>query len=1169
MLDLGPRAAGFMARSSTPDYGSGESSVEDSTQQGDDAGQEPGEASEHLSVRDETPAVPGFLIPNRVKRALYGAKDFAAFREARYFRFLHVFSGPKDKLSEALKRETEKAGMKFTAVSLDKKIDKELDLSNQAVMEELKNEVSKGEYDYVHGGFPCSSFSRARWSKNPGPKPVRSKEEIYGLSTNSVDQQAEADLGTLMATSTTSVVEAHCVACRKRGVPEAGTLENPPGDQQSGSAWDLGEVKKALMDMGGETVDFNTCAYQTSKKRWYKSARWGGKIDGGLKDLSRVCRCPAWVFHVSLVGKEKTEASGEYPDLLCDEIAAKVIRAWKRTLNLEWWRNQVKIKGEEVSELQRKWLENEEKKLDKSRAGPKTLKRTAPGPDRESMGKRLKKSHERDEKGEKEPATKRSERQRSKRAASPVRVDDIPRTSGTQSKKEVKELENDIALGGMRNPDKAVQRLWAVREQGAVFRDRWEDFAKRNPAALLVGKNYATNEAKLQEELVTMWTQEMDESMGDFELHKALEDECKLKENFEYTSPLNKDLWLKWRVVTKDPDNALYTFMKDGVPLGMEQRIPTSNGIFPSSRSGQQTVEDEGTEFEVLRGLNNYTSVQDQPDEAEIEIQRYMSKGYVKKMTWDEVEERLGKIGTVSKLALILKQKADNTVKRRIVIDLRRSGGNLRAKVEERLILPRISDVLRSLRKMRALEDRALEDAQIRRDTGEIDTEIFLIDLKDAFCHFAIHKDELRHCVSPGVRPGEALVWVAMLFGFKAAPLLMARLSSALGRLIQSMVQPHECMVQIYVDDILLVTTGSRRHREHILSMVLHTLASMGMMLSLDKGERGTRLTWIGTTIELREDHVEFGIPEKMVKEVLQEITGWPKRGMVPCRTLRSITGKLSWIAGILPRTRWCTSVFYRVLAAAEQEALSGQESQRAMSREDQRDKSGLVAVKRLGAALAWITKVLQGRLAKVMVRREELEVTPARWGLVTDASPLGLGATLIRINEAGYCMIAEAYEAKVSREEARLLKQDYGEASSQAVMETYAVLRGLYKWQQKLVGETIVLKSDSTVALAIAGKLASSTPVLNYLAGEIAYVMEEFDIPAFQRQFLPGKLNVEADWLSRAHNRPEMPRALVDIKIFSLQPWKAENFALPPPGAEAQDWAGNLPHQQSVWGSL
>lgn len=153
-----------------------------------DAHPEGSEASEHPKGDDRT--------PERVKRALEGAKDFAEFRERRYFRFLHLFSGPKDILAESLKEEAEKAGLKFVAVSLDRKIDAELDLGNNAVMEELKSETLKGEYDYAHGGFPCNTFSRARSSDNPGPKPVRSKEEIYGLSSNSTEQQAEADKGT-------------------------------------------------------------------------------------------------------------------------------------------------------------------------------------------------------------------------------------------------------------------------------------------------------------------------------------------------------------------------------------------------------------------------------------------------------------------------------------------------------------------------------------------------------------------------------------------------------------------------------------------------------------------------------------------------------------------------------------------------------------------------------------------------------------------------------------------------------------------------------------------------------------------------------------------------------------------------------------------------------------
>lgn len=34
--------------------------------------------------------------------------------------------------------------------------------------------------------------------------------------------------------------------------------------------------------------------------------------------------------------------------------------------------------------------------------------------------------------------------------------------------------------------------------------------------------------------------------------------------------------------------------------------------------------------------------------------------------------------------------------------------------------------------------------------------------------------------------------------------------------------------------------------------------------------------------------------------------------------------GKLSWLAGILPRTRWAVSIFYCTLADAEREAVEG-----------------------------------------------------------------------------------------------------------------------------------------------------------------------------------------------------------------------------------------------------
>ena len=76
-------------------------------------------------------------------------------------------------------------------------------------------------------------------------------------------------------------------------------------------------------------------------------------------------------------------------------------------------------------------------------------------------------------------------------------------------------------------------------------------------------------------------------------------------------------------------------------------------------------------------GLKNYSSVQADPEGAarssgDTSIRERLSKS--------EAQERFGS-GTVSKLALVTKEKGDGSIKRRIIIDLLRSGGNSRARV--------------------------------------------------------------------------------------------------------------------------------------------------------------------------------------------------------------------------------------------------------------------------------------------------------------------------------------------------------------------------------------------------------------------------------------------------------------------------------------------------------
>eukprot|EP00438_Fugacium_kawagutii_P013595 Skav223056 [mRNA] locus=scaffold1069:377188:381031:+ [translate_table: standard] len=187
------------------------------------------------------------LIPKRVKDALDQAKDFEDYRSKRIFAYLHAFSGGKDVLGDAIRKEADRNRMRCEVTSLDRKMSAEVDLKDIGKHRELLGQLRRGEYDGFHSGFPCNSFSRARWNPIPGgPPPVRSSKEIYGLSFNDSKLQAIADQGTLLATRSGWMLEAQIESAEERMIPAVGTLENPPGDEHCGPAWQLPELMDSL-----------------------------------------------------------------------------------------------------------------------------------------------------------------------------------------------------------------------------------------------------------------------------------------------------------------------------------------------------------------------------------------------------------------------------------------------------------------------------------------------------------------------------------------------------------------------------------------------------------------------------------------------------------------------------------------------------------------------------------------------------------------------------------------------------------------------------------------------------------------------------------------------------------------------------------------------------------
>ena len=67
--------------------------------------------------------------------------------------------------------------------------------------------------------------------------------------------------------------------------------------------------------------------------------------------------------------------------------------------------------------------------------------------------------------------------------------------------------------------------------------------------------------------------------------------------------------------------------------------------------------------------------------------------------------------------------------------------------------------------------------------------------------------------------------------------------------------------------------------------------------------------------LKLSEEVLILSIPHKMMVEVKKVFSSWRNKGMVPLREVRALTGRLSWICGIITRARWCANIMYTVIA--------------------------------------------------------------------------------------------------------------------------------------------------------------------------------------------------------------------------------------------------------------
>ena len=1015
---------------------------------------------------------------------------FEEYLERRVFNFVHHYCGEHDRLSEEVERECKKQGIRVNTTSID--LEKGHDLTQREPYVHHLESARQGQIDGYHAGFPCNTYTVLRWrAAKYMPKPLRSKKWPYGFPSLNESQKQECNKGTIMMARSVEMCRTMHRADVGVKVPSFFTLENPPpsGHHEHVSAWHMDEVTGLLEEVDTwQSAFFNTCSYETDLEkgtRHWKPQLIGGTLPG-IQTLRRSCPCEGR-SHEPIVGKDRSKKSATYPWELCEVYSVLACRHFMRVARSEFLEGREKLLRDDIEHKKKKIKLFEEKTKTAEIETEKIMDTKE-----YKMGVGHLKSQ----------------------ASSSA---DLAWTPGDGKYGTLKETRKRsevpdalIHVGGMRDPHKAVLGLPTVQTMGIKTWEAWMQFKDSHPEAITIAEQYGTENCEENEEVVMGWKAKLRSLWGGVELKAAVE-----LESNDYRTPVEANLLEAWVKASGDPEKWVTRWLKEGTPLGIEERIETC-GIFPPNEE-ETIAESSNMDTDAVMALNpkNYLSFEEAREDAEIEIKRYEERRYLKRIPKDKAKKEM-KGGTVSRLGLIIKTKESGERKRRVVIDLRRSGGNGLSRLPEKLTLPRVVDAVRLMKDMRKLTTEE-EEAQ-----PTWSTEMAVIDVSDAFTVLPVKASEQKHCLSPSFSEKEMLCFQALLFGHKVAPLLYSRFAALIARMLAAGVSIARGGHQVYLDDSLWLFQGTLRERSEALAYVLNTMCALGIRVALGKGERARSVSWIGVKLTLIDaSTLVLSLPEKFIAELRDMLEQWQGKGYASVKELRQVAGKTAWLSGVLVRTRWTTSVFYAVLTQSMKEE--------ATKAADTRARPGLFAVKRLEMARQCTARARPSRRIN-LAQRKEVDIR-----LITDASPVALGGILMVNNK-----LLGAFSCNIVEHMASDLVTEYGSSSSQSVMEALAILVGLRRWKAKLQGYhvKVTVQGDSITALALTQKLAgrSSSPGLNFLGAELGICLEQLNIEELIPVHVPGKANTEADYLSRPSTWPtcKIPAGLAGAEIAS-----------------------------------
>ena len=110
--------------------------------------------------------------------------------------------------------------------------------------------------------------------------------------------------------------------------------------------------------------------------------------------------------------------------------------------------------------------------------------------------------------------------------------------------------------------------------------------------------------------------------------------------------------------------------------------------------------------------------------------------------------------------------------------------------------------------------------------------------------------------------------------------------------------------MQMYVDDPVFIASGTLAQAAHGFTVALLWFSILGLPLAWKKSDGGNSITWIGAQLSHSPGNFVVNIPQDKIQDLLAKIDNVLQTPVVSIRTLRTITGKLSFVAGLAPQLR-------------------------------------------------------------------------------------------------------------------------------------------------------------------------------------------------------------------------------------------------------------------------